>query len=259
MTFTNIGSGLTDKIIYEGIITQAISDESVSWAIRSADENLVTGKVFNKAFNLNNEEINSLHTFDEILSSNSAIDTIANSNTALDALFSRMVVNSYFCSLIKGSSTRILNLDNGSPITIPVMTSNTTPSGVALCSNHLEGYDACNAMTKVFASECGWVSETITNQWIQYKFTQPVWCYKATIFNNWIKYDAHVKNFKVQYSNDGIIFFDAIDGIADQSITVQTFNVCAPNSKANYWRISCIDNWGNLTYMAIGDVDFYCI
>ena len=199
-----------------------------------------------------------------VIASSTAMTAIAASSTAMAAI----AASSTACAAIKASPTAITALDNSSPIHIPKMTSNTAPSGVASASSYYNvGGISCPAylsMNKELISvDTNWYAPAgyITNQWLQYKFTTPVWCYKVTLTNgNSTQPGCLPKNFKIQYSSDGITFYDAITNVTQNlNNTLQTFNVCAASGKNLYWRIFCIDTWISKDgFLGIGELDFFC-
>lgn len=182
--------------------------------------------------------------------------SIAANPTAMNAV----IASPTACAAIKASPTAITALDNSSPIHIPTMTSDTTPSGVASADSVHQGtYLAYLAMNKNIIPDSGW-GNSKTYGWIQYKFTTPVWCYKMTLYNNWSAVPTLIipKNIIIQYSNDGVTFSNALTTINPQILGLQTFIISAPNSKALYWRLNILDNWGCPSNTAVLELDFFC-
>ena len=186
-----------------------------------------------------------------VVASSTAMTAVAASSTAMTAV----VASSTACAAIKASSTAITALDSSSPITVPTMSSNTDPSGVATDSVSSENAYVCfdgNGIT--FDDISG-----SANNWIRYQFSAAVWCYKFSIQSNRSSFfDRQTKNFKVQYSSDGSTWNDALVGSTSAGDgSNQTFNVCAASGKVAYWRVYNVLTWGGVVF-APTTVQFYC-
>lgn len=97
---------------------------------------------------------------------------------------------------------------------IPVMTSNTTPSGIASASHNNVNGSTAYAVWRAFngtntsAADC-WSSETSTFPeyvWLQYKFTSAKVANKMLLANR--LGGGALKNFKIQGSNNGTSWDD---------------------------------------------------
>ena len=196
-----------------------------------------------------------------VAASSTAMTAVAASSTAMTAVIASstamtaVVASSTACAAIKASSTAITALDSSSPITVPTMSSNTDPSGVATDSVSSENAYVCfdgNGIT--FDDISG-----SANNWIRYQFSAAVWCYKFSIQSNRSSYfDRQTKNFKVQYSSDGSTWNDALVGSTSAGDgSNQTFNVCAASGKVAYWRVYNVLTWGGVVF-APTTVQFYC-
>ena len=86
MAFTSIGSDITKQRLYEGILSQAINNESIDWVFRAASTDLILGKVLNSRFNLGLPEMDSLQNTAAVIASSTAMAAIATSTAGLSAL-----------------------------------------------------------------------------------------------------------------------------------------------------------------------------
>ena len=146
-----------------------------------------------------------------ILNSLAEVSAATQQNTIAGALALKEVNNSL---------TKYFNywIDNGylpdpdvAPL-IPVMTSNTTPSGVASAISEYSNYHAYYAFRNLYDntsnSECWHANDSKgashSNLWLMYKFPKAVTVKKFRIF---YVYTTAV-NYKIQGSNDGNTFVD---------------------------------------------------
>ena len=85
---------------------------------------------------------------------------------------------------------------------IPVMTSNTSPSGVASASSGY--YEAWNAFNEssVDYKDC-WASDNNNEQWIQYAFDSPIVINKISMSPRYGYYERTPRAFTIQASNTG--------------------------------------------------------
>lgn len=147
---------------------------------------------------------------------------------------------------------------------VPVMTSNTTPSGVCSASYANTGQEAYKAFDNNSSTLWGsyGTSNPNVNQWVGYEYTT------ATViraFELVALYDTNlrVKNFKIQGSNDGFssdvhdLYTGATESDSSSSAKVRGF---FDNSTAyKYYRLYVIDNWSSNTSIAIAiiSLQFY--
>lgn len=139
------------------------------------------------------------------------------------------------------------------PITVPVMTSNTEPSGICLCDSNISGEEAYKAFDK--NNSTNWESNiigTAGGQWLGYKFSTPqIISYLVN------RSSAGATNYvKVQYSDDDVNWVDTgdtyniknSDGDKKVSLTVDS---------AHYsYRIYCTSASSN-TRLATTELNFY--
>ena len=86
MAFTSIGSDITKQRLYEGILSQAINNESIDWVFRAASTDLILGKVLNSRFNLGVPVMDSLQNTAAVAASSSAMAAVAASSSAMAAV-----------------------------------------------------------------------------------------------------------------------------------------------------------------------------
>ena len=136
------------------------------------------------------------------------------------------------------------------PITVPVMTSNTTPSGrcgSTVSSIESTAYRAFDGNDTTSATSSGGISPTMV--YYDFGFAVPIGkirCYHTygTAPTTW--------SGKVQYSDDGITFSDATSSLTLQNNTEQFFSF-TPSSH-RYWAFSLTTNPAKT---GMGDYQFY--
>jgi hypothetical protein len=138
-------------------------------------------------------------------------------------------VNSLNNSALAAQSTR-LN---------PVMTSNTTPSGVVTISSSGAGttFGAFNGSTDTGANV--WTSGGAAPQWVQYQFTSSLIIRSYSIFYN-ASVSGRPVNFNLQGSNDGVAFttLDTRTGFVFTNNQYGTFTITPPYSAYSYYRLN---------------------
>ncbi len=172
-------AGITNK--YYTTISQLLNDTAtLSTVINSEDavDYLVTAKAF----------------INDICNNETAMTAIGNSNYASNALLAdsdwyEAIVNSTYIELV-------LN------VKVPIMTSNTTPSGEASCyklnASGGDAYRLFDGNTTTFVDQFYGQTGTLSNQWIQYEFPQSV---KIKAFS--IRFSGGpITSFKIQATND---------------------------------------------------------
>lgn len=170
----------------------------------------------------------------DICSSQTAMTYIGNNNNCSAMLLS----NETWLMTIANSSyyESVLNTS------IPVMTSNTTPSGEASASGVWKsGYEAYKAFNGNASQTQGWINNNYTGGWLQYDFGVSVrfYCfgYKGGVNGS----NLALKNFKLQGSNDNSNFDDLTDTITNANSTLHTFNRITKrvNYPYRYIRMDC--------------------
>ena len=132
---------------------------------------------------------------------------------------------------------------------VPVMTSNTNPSGEAICSSQHPSYPAWQAFDKSNQT-CWTITGAAYNGWIGYKFNKPRKVKKATV----LSYQASTIYYKLEYSNDGAQWNSLSEECELQSLETKVF-IVTKNVSAIYWRI--FTRMNIQANQAIGEVQFY--
>lgn len=146
---------------------------------------------------------------------------------------------------------------------IPVMTSNTTPSGVASASGEAYGdykaYLAFNG-TNSAVEDC-WAVVATTNQWLQYKFPTAKTVTKIVMTNRNCDNPSLIgspKSFKLQGSNDGTTWTDiqSFTNTNNDSNATTEYNVTNTKSYL-YYRLYVNNIIGSYTLTTIGKLQYY--
>ena len=160
-----------------------------------------------------------------ICGDSNAMSYIGSNNYAADTLLN----DSTWFTAIKGSAyaSSVLNAS------VPTMTSNTTPEGLAFASHATSsGSDPY----KAFDGNSSTTTKLAANQTAGgygYQFTAPVGVCRATIDFSYAGYNA-----KVQSSDDGITWSDESAEISNVPAGVNTLDILS-YSKHTYWRVAC--------------------
>lgn len=132
---------------------------------------------------------------------------------------------------------------------VPNMSSNTTPSGVASASSEYDSeYQAWRAFDK---SDDHWISLAAENQWVQYEFAVPAFIH--TVFIQTYAEPFAARNCRIDYSDDGVSFFTA-----KTIVLSPASNHYIDVSKAGfhkYWRLHVVDTTGG-SYISMHELDF---
>lgn len=174
-----------------------------------------------------------------------AMNLLGQYDTACDALLS----DSTWASAIANSTYWQSVLQ---PL-VPVMTSNTTPSGTASASTGNEtAYTAFDRNTSSY-----WGSTSPTNQRVQYASTTQETFWVVTLKPLYAS-QTRVKNFKIQGSSDGFVsdIHDLYTGIAPNDSTEAVIK-CVLNDVATYQYMGAlvVDDYGS--NVAIKELQFY--
>ncbi len=174
-----------------------------------------------------------------VAASSTAMEAVIASSTALTAIFA----NSTALSAFKSSTSLTVK-------TIPTMTSNTAPSGVASASSIVSSaYDAWKAFNNATGH---WMTPNgvTTNSWVSYDFTVPVYIHTAELKN--ASLNGTCKDFRVECSNDYITFETALTGTQENNTTLQIRDVIKAG-KYRYWRLYCINSY-SASYVGIDEM-----
>lgn len=141
---------------------------------------------------------------------------------------------------------------------IPLMTSNTAPSGVA--SSNVSNEVAYWALDGVDSTEYS-AANTSTNAWLQYKFTEPKRVTKIEITpGKNASGVTRVKNFTLQASNDNFASdtHDLLTDIVPNNSIGITRSFDVPNTnKYLYYRLFVKDTWVDNRSIQIHTLQMY--
>ena len=140
-----------------------------------------------------------------------------------------------------------------SPVVIPAMTSNTTPSGVVAASSfYSAGYEPWMAFDK--NPETIWNNDgvqAIDKEWISYRFASPAFVSGVAITQNTDGY--RVKDVDIQRSSDGAAWQTVATAtlldVAEQHIAVESPGFY------RHWRIKVRSNYSGI-YIAVSEISF---
>lgn len=146
---------------------------------------------------------------------------------------------------------------------IPVMTSNTTPSGVASASSvNSSGFDAFQAFNGIQDERYGWASNSPIS-WLQYQFPQKkiIYKYSLSMRTNSTYYAAGEppKTWTFEGSNDGVnwtILDTQTNNTTLARGVIEEYRIS--NSKAfTYYRVNISANQGNATITVIAELKMF--
>lgn len=151
------------------------------------------------------------------------------------------------------SATQFMAATGLTPVVNPVMTSATTPSGVASASSiYSTGYAAYYAFD---GSNSIWCSESgapINQQWLRYDFPTPVFLHSLDVTPGT---DEPMKDFRMEYSDDGTSWLTAMTGKFPYGSISAIHKIEQPLGQHRYWRIFAITSHGS-RYVTLAEVKF---
>ncbi len=169
---------------------------------------------------------------DAVVSSQSTMQTLANSTSAVDYMITctgtimgavtnsviamteigkssyamdKIVVNEHWTKFILMHPNAIAGLDASNPITVPTMTSNTTPSGIATATS-----SAYLAFDKNFSDG----NNRATGDYLTYEFANPLWVYKVKLYGAKTDGSYSTISYYDVYVGDGTNFIKIISNYA---------------------------------------------
>jgi len=236
---------ITEETLYE--VSLGKPDGKTATPVNDISIWLACAGITDKAYTTMTEVLADTDTFIALISDANACDYMARSTGwaltvpsdakamsligKYDYCANALLSDSTWCEAIAGSEyfESVLN------VKVPTMTSNTTPSGECFASNELSSYPAWYAFDNSDSSF--WAGNGTTNNYIGYKFTEPVKVNKVAIAN---RYDGDggrgqgIKEYKIQGSNDNSTWTDIASGTLN-SATVYT-PVSIPVENDNYYQ-----------------------
>lgn len=146
---------------------------------------------------------------------------------------------------------------------IPIMTSNTTPSGVADASSVYDNdsrYVAWRAFNEIADDiNNAWISKTTANEWITYEFPEEIITNKYSIAPNVVMNNSQPKSFRFEGLADGKwVVLDSRENVttgwvANQYSTFEFYN----NTPYKKYRLFILSNNGYVSYISIAGLRIY--
>lgn len=249
---------------------EKIYDQWTTWLYLAGIDN---PEKYNKGKILENEEL--MRT---LLSSESAVDymlqstdfimqAIFNSKTALGLIIqnqnvmNKVILNNEWTSEIENNKIAIETLKKDSNFTtVPTLTGNS--SNVVQSSSYNDSdfwgaWKCFDGKIGVGDSAAHWSSRDASEQYVGYKFDNPVWIFEVTLNNgvaDTVEYGA--KKAEVQYSDNNIDYYSASDILnIEKKNESQTLQLNGNIGKHCYWRIHILEGYNN-SYMNISEIKF---
>lgn len=144
---------------------------------------------------------------------------------------------------------------------VPVMTSNTAPSGVASDSASTGNAFACFDGKRTVADGAGGFTfgTSVLTGWVQYQFPQAKIITSYSVWSNSSGSTSAPKNWTLKGSNNGTNW-TTIDTVTNNTgcgdYEKRTFIVDTPNSYF-YYRLDITANNGDATYLRLGEFELY--
>ncbi|WP_339304641.1 hypothetical protein NST33_18745 [Paenibacillus sp. FSL L8-0435] len=141
---------------------------------------------------------------------------------------------------------------------IPIMTSNTAPSGIASASSADASFPAYLAFNGVF-NATGWRGLGTINQWLRYEFPTAKIIAKYSIATWTVS--RGTKNWTFEGSNDGMVW-DVLDTRINITTWVagvkQEFIIDSSKVKSyKMYRVNCSVNNGDASYTDISELEMF--
>ncbi len=192
-----------------------------------------------------------------VLADSNAMEVLCNNLNAL-----RYMVRSedVIMPAVLADSDWVTELDTCAyAVTIPTMTSNDAPSGIASASSvSLDYYHAWKAFDKVLATANAWaVPDGTHTGWLQYQFPQNVRVYRGRIQGG-VATNRMWKTVQMQSSSNGSSFTNmtAVINVIN-SITAPTDFVILDNADVAYWRLNCLSDYNAATGVLLYELYLY--
>ncbi|HBU84057.1 MAG TPA: hypothetical protein DEF35_20800 [Paenibacillus sp.] len=143
---------------------------------------------------------------------------------------------------------------------IPKMTSNTVPSGVANASTNHSTSQSYFAFDQNYAStSSAWTTNAVTTGWISYQFTRQLFIGKYAIYPQQSALTRAPKNWTFEGSNDGTTWtiLDTQSNVTTWvNSTRKEFIVLSPKL-FNTYRLNITANNGDSQYLSIGEFEMF--
>ncbi len=183
-----------------------------------------------------------------IVSNENAMTAIGDSDHCADKLLAdtnwrAAILNSQYHSLVIDAQ-------------VPVMTSNTTPSGVAASSSAAPGYEAYHAMDNNSSTSARPSSDSETTGWLRYTFTKPVSVKLIDLQAGGL--GGGIKDFTISASMDNGITWDEIYSNSYSDDTILRSYDIDNNDFYKDWRLDILTTYDSSpAYWNVAEVQFY--
>lgn len=151
------------------------------------------------------------------------------------------------------AATQFMAATGLTPVVNPVMTSDTTPSGVAsassIYSTSYVPYYAFDGSSGIWCSQSGL---PINQQWLRYDFPTPVFLHSLNVTPGT---DQPMKDYRLEYSDDGTSWLTAMTGTFAYGSTSALHKIDQAVGQHRYWRIFAITSHG-ANYVSLSEVKF---
>ena len=145
---------------------------------------------------------------------------------------------------------------------VPIMTSDTTPSGIASASHEHGGVHlAYKVFRQALPADEGWMSygNGIAGEWVQYQFSEAQIIKQIMVQHFNSNTGRPVKTFKFQGSNDGTTFTDLATCTMDSSASKYSKYFTIDNNNAYlYYRLYVVEGY-DTEGVGIGRVDMFTV
>ena len=148
--------------------------------------------------------------------------------------------------------------DVNSGALVPIMTSNTTPSGEVLASGTEPGDEPWKAFDGNNKTIWSANTENGAGEWVGYKFTKPVIAKKVDVGILSDKSQTHSTVFKIQASNDGSNWVNLTENLTNNvSLDIVSYNFNNINSYL-YYRFYIVSQTHSTQYgTLVNTIQFY--
>jgi hypothetical protein len=181
-----------------------------------------------------NAVINSQTAMNAVINSQTAMNAVANSQTAMNAVINSQTALNAIRNNTTAWNTFINSTKNVKEV--PIMTSNTTPEGVASASSiRIHDFEAFKAFDKNINTY--WYAGGHAPQWIQYQFVKPVFVHTVVITGHEAGGNYYnPTSITIQASQDGSTFID-IQTFNQEFTSTPTTLYIAKQGYYKYWRV----------------------
>lgn len=192
-----------------------------------------------------------------VAASSTALASVASSATAMAAMCnSQVAIDAVF--VVPAALTALRSSTALTSVSIPTMTSNAAPSGIAAVStNSGTSYAAWKALDK--STSTAWVTAngSVTNQWLSYDFTAARFIHRATVQGGSAVGGAKPNNFRIEYSDDNSTWTSAFSGAHTNDTVERSYDIARAGAH-RYWRLFLVDRAsGGGNYIEVAELNLF--